>query len=80
MWRRYIDVLRTALMSKQLSPDALVRRVARCQVALDSTAVAGEGLDIPGSFDLAAVFGDGFDTFPAATGGNFLVEILPMLF
>jgi hypothetical protein len=34
----------------------------------------------PGSFDLAAVFGDGFDTFPAATGGNFLVEILPMLF
>jgi hypothetical protein len=45
-----------------------------------STAVAGEGLDIPGSFDLAAVFGDGFDTFPAATGGNFLVEILPMLF
>ena len=39
-----------------------------------------EGLDIPGSFDLAAVFGDGFDTFRAATGGNFLVEILPMLF
>jgi hypothetical protein len=47
---------------------------------LGSTAVAGEGLDIPGSFDLAAVFGDGFDTFPAATGGNFLVEILPTLF
>ena len=47
---------------------------------LGSTAVAGEGFDVPGSFDLAAVFGDGFDTFPAATGGNFLVEILPMLF
>jgi hypothetical protein len=28
----------------------------------------------------AAVFGDGYDTFPAATGGNFLVEILPNLF
>jgi hypothetical protein len=47
---------------------------------LGSTAVAGEGFDVPGSFDLAAVFGDGFDTFPAATGGNFLVEILPTLF
>ena len=47
---------------------------------MGSTAVAGEGLDIPGNFDLAAVFGDGFDTFPGATGGNFLVEILPMLF
>ena len=47
---------------------------------LGSTAVAGEGFDIPGNFDLAAVFGDGFDTFPAATGGNFLVEILPTLF
>ena len=47
---------------------------------LGSTAVAGEGLDIPGNFDLAAVFGDGFDTFPGATGGNFLVEILPSLF
>jgi hypothetical protein len=47
---------------------------------LGSTAVSGEGLDIPGSFDLAAVFGDGYDTFPLATGGNFLVEILPTLF
>jgi hypothetical protein len=47
---------------------------------LGSTAIAGEGLDIPGNFDLAAVFGDGFDTFPGATGGNFLVEILPSLF
>ncbi len=47
---------------------------------LGSTAVAGEGFDIPGNFDLAAVFGDGFDTFPGATGGNFLVEILPSLF
>ncbi|HXO79342.1 MAG TPA: hypothetical protein VN856_05565 [Mycobacterium sp.] len=47
---------------------------------LGSTAVAGEGFDIPGNFDLAAVFGDGFDTFPGATGGNFLVEILPTLF
>jgi hypothetical protein len=47
---------------------------------LGSTAVAGEGFDVPGNFDLAAVFGDGFDTFPAATGGNFLVEILPTLF
>jgi hypothetical protein len=27
-----------------------------------------------------AFFGDGFDTFPGATGGNFLVEILPTLF
>jgi hypothetical protein len=47
---------------------------------LGSTAVAGEGLDVAGNFDLAAVFGDGFDTFPGATGGNFLVEILPNLF
>jgi hypothetical protein len=28
----------------------------------------------------SAVFGDGFDTFPAATGGNFLVDVLPNLF
>jgi hypothetical protein len=27
-----------------------------------------------------AVAGNGFDTFLAATGGNVLVEILPMLF
>jgi hypothetical protein len=27
-----------------------------------------------------AVAGNRFDTFLAATGGNFLVEILPMLF
>jgi hypothetical protein len=47
---------------------------------LGSTAVSGEGFDVPGSFDLAAVFGDGYDTFPLATGGNFLVEILPTLF
>jgi hypothetical protein len=47
---------------------------------LGSTAVAGEGFDVPGSFDLAAVFGDGYDTFPLATGSNFLVEILPTLF
>jgi hypothetical protein len=32
-----------------------------------------------GNFDLAAIFGDGFSTDTAATGGNFLVDILPML-
>jgi hypothetical protein len=33
-----------------------------------------------GNFDLAAVFGDSLSTGTAATGGNFLVDILPMLF
>src|SRR5271168_3907 len=33
MWRRYIDVEHTALMSEQLSPDALVRQAAQCLVA-----------------------------------------------
>ena len=45
-----------------------------------SMTVAGEGLDIPGNFDFVAAFGDALDTFPAGTGGNFLVEILPSLF
>jgi hypothetical protein len=32
-----------------------------------------------GNFDLAAVFGDGFNTDLGAVGGNFLTDILPML-
>jgi hypothetical protein len=32
-----------------------------------------------GNFDLAAIFGDGFNTELSAVGGNFLTAILPML-
>jgi hypothetical protein len=32
-----------------------------------------------GNFDLAAIFGDGFNTDLGAVGGNFLTDILPML-
>ncbi|MBV9723121.1 MAG: hypothetical protein JO082_14550, partial [Mycobacterium sp.] len=39
-----------------------------------SSAFAGGG-----NFDLAAVFGDGFNTELGATGGNYLVDILPAL-
>jgi hypothetical protein len=39
-----------------------------------SSAFAGGG-----NFDRAAIFGDAFNTDTAATGGNFLVDILPML-
>jgi hypothetical protein len=39
-----------------------------------SSAFAGGG-----NFDLAAIFGDGFNTELGAVGGNFLVDILPML-
>jgi hypothetical protein len=39
-----------------------------------SSAFAGGG-----DFDLAAIFGDAFNTETAATGGNYLVDILPML-
>jgi hypothetical protein len=47
-----------------------------------STPVSGASdlLNLPGSFDLAAVFGDGFSAFPDATGGNFLIDILPTSF
>jgi hypothetical protein len=44
----------------------------------DSTATAGDPTTVtPGSFDLAAVFGDMLNAM--ATGGNFMVDILPML-
>jgi hypothetical protein len=45
-----------------------------------STALAGPDFttDTVGSFDLGAVFGDGLSS-TAATGGNFLVDILPSL-
>jgi hypothetical protein len=39
-----------------------------------SSAFAGGG-----NFDLAAIFGDALSTDTAATGGNYLVDILPML-
>ena len=44
----------------------------------DSLAYAGYGMtgDTVGNFDLAAIFGDGFIS-DAATGANFLVDILP---
>jgi hypothetical protein len=35
---------------------------------------------LPDAHDRSPKARDGFDTFPAATGGNFLVEILPTLF
>ena len=43
-----------------------------------SDATAGSTLTAPGDFDLAAVFGDILHS-TAATGGNFLVDILPTL-
>ncbi len=43
-----------------------------------SDATAGSTLSAPGDFDLAAVFGDMLHS-TAATGGNFLVDILPTL-
>lgn len=45
-----------------------------------SHALAGANTGAPGDFDLGAVFGDGFGPTTAATGGNFLVDILPSLF
>lgn len=48
-----------------------------------STATAGASFEgVPGNFDLAAVFGDGFigGTGADATGANYLVDILPSLF
>jgi hypothetical protein len=42
-----------------------------------STATAGADLTTPGDFDLATVFGDLLNA--VATGGNFLVDILPSL-
>jgi hypothetical protein len=39
-----------------------------------SSAFAGGG-----DFDLAAIFGDAFNTETAAAGGNYRVDILPML-
>jgi hypothetical protein len=39
-----------------------------------SSAFAGGG-----DSDLAAIFGDGFNTDTAAVGGNFLLDILPTL-
>ena len=56
------------------------RQQQRVVAGINLEPVAGEGFDIPGNFDLAAVLGDGYDAFPGATGGNFLVEILPTLF
>jgi hypothetical protein len=47
-------------------------------VGTESYALAGSSFTDPGSFDLAAVFGDSLDTY--AQGANFLVEILPSLF
>jgi hypothetical protein len=44
----------------------------------DSEAIAGADATTPGSFDLAAVFGDML-TATTATGGNFLIDILPSL-
>jgi hypothetical protein len=43
-----------------------------------SDATAGSTLTAPGDFDLAAVFGDMLHS-TAATGGNYLVDILPTL-
>jgi hypothetical protein len=43
-----------------------------------SVAGADDMLNLPGNFDIAAAFGDGFS--PEATGANYLVEILPTLF
>ena len=42
-----------------------------------SVAGADDMLNLPGNFDIAAAFGDGF---PEATGANYLIEILPTLF
>ena len=44
-----------------------------------SEAYAGAGLGTPGDFDLSAVFGDSLFS-EGATGGNYLIEILPSLF
>jgi hypothetical protein len=46
-------------------------------VGTDSSAISGADLTThtPGSFDLAAAFGDMLHA--NATGGNFLVDILP---
>jgi hypothetical protein len=41
--------------------------------------VGSEAFAGGGNFDLAAIFGDGFNTDAAAVGGNFLTDILPML-
>jgi hypothetical protein len=45
---------------------------------LGSSAVAGASGTAPGDFDLASVFGDGFNA--DATGASFLTDILPSLF
>jgi hypothetical protein len=45
---------------------------------MDSSADAGSTLTAPGDFDLSAVFGDMLHS-TAATGGNFLADILPLL-
>jgi trimeric autotransporter adhesin len=47
-------------------------------VGSESYALAGSSFTDPGSFDLAAIFGDSLDA--SAKGANFLVEILPSLF
>ena len=44
---------------------------------MGSSADAGANLTTPGSFDLAAVFGDMLHA--VATGGNFLIDIVPSL-
>jgi hypothetical protein len=46
-------------------------------VGTDSTAIAGSTATTPGDFDLAAVLGDMYNA--VATGGNYLVDILPSL-
>jgi len=73
--RRHVALSRFSLTKPfRVGPLETVRRLGWC-------GLLGRFLvDVPGSFDLAAVFGDGYDTFPLATGGNFLVEILPALF
>jgi hypothetical protein len=47
-------------------------------VGNESFALSGSSFTDPGSFDLAAIFGDSLNA--SAQGGNFLVEILPSLF
>jgi len=47
-------------------------------VGSDSSAFAGADSSAAGNFDLAAVFADGLSS-TTATGGNFLVDILPTL-
>jgi hypothetical protein len=46
-------------------------------VGTDSTAIAGANATTAGDSDLATVFGDMLNA--TATGGNFLLDILPSL-